>query len=164
MSKYFALYKTDKNNYNALLAISDDLWLVELFIVQRKLDKKKLRIDKCKLKELPPFSDKNLIYYFGYPVTEYEYNFITNNQLEYESEIERSIYTLESGLIMYEKYLSSKEEKDIKKTIKMLKKKKNNLGNNKKFAKTMLETIIDRRGYLVDYMDNMQKFIDCMEG
>jgi prefoldin subunit 5 len=65
---------------------------------------------------------------------------------------------------MYEKYLSSKEEKDIKKTIKILKKKKDNLGNNKKFAKTMLETIIDRRGYLVDYMDNMQKFIDCMEG
>lgn len=164
MSKYFALYIKEKNNYESLLAVSDDLWLVELFIAQRKLKKKNLTLVKRKLKEIPPFSDKHLIYYFGYSVTEFEYDYITNNELEYESEIDRSIYTLESGLIMYDKFLLKKERNQIKDTICLLKKKKSTLYKNKEFAKIMLDNVIDRPGMVIDYMENLNAFRECMEG
>jgi hypothetical protein len=164
MSKYFALYLIDKNDYKSLLAVSDDLWLVELFVVQRELRNKKVLIEKCKLKDLPPFSDKHLVYYFGYPVTEFEYDYIVNNQLEYESEIDRSIFTLESGIIAYKKFLTNKETEQIKETIRMLKKKKKNLHKSKEFAKIMIDNIVDRHGLVVDYMTNLETFRECMEG
>jgi hypothetical protein len=164
MSKYFALYLIDKNDYKSLLAVSDDLWLVELFVVQRNLKKRNTFISKCKMKDIPPFSDKMLIYYFGYSVTEFEYNYIVNNELEYESEIDRSIYTLESGLIMYDKFMSKKERKKTKEVIRILKKKKDTLSNNKEFAKIMLDNVIDRPGMVIDYMENLNTFRECMEG
>ena len=161
--KYYGLYLDDKGN-ETLLAVSKDKWLVELFIVQRKLRKKAIIIKKQKAEDIPPYSNRFLLYYFGYPLTEFEYDYVTHETREYESEIDRSIYTLENGLIMYKKFLDKKEVKRIKKAINILKKRKDNLPRNKKFAKEMIDTVIDRPGIMYDYMNNLDEFRYCMEG
>jgi hypothetical protein len=97
-------------------------------------------------------------------LTEFEYDYVTHETLEYESEIDRSIYTLENGLIMYRKFLEKKEVKKVKEAIKILKKRKEDLPKNKKFAKEMIDTIIDRPGIMYDYMNNLDEFRYCMEG
>lgn len=160
--KYYSLYLINNNKYESLLAISDDRWLVELFVIQRNLRKKKIIVKKERAKDLPPFSDKFLIYYFGYAVTDFEYNYIVNNALEYETEIVKAIYNLENGLIMYRRFLKPNRIKAIKKAIKYLKEEQKGFKKNKKFAKDMIDTVIDRGGLVIDYMENLEKFRQCM--
>jgi prefoldin subunit 5 len=65
---------------------------------------------------------------------------------------------------MYKKFLTKKEVVQTKETISMLKKKKKNLHKSKEFAKMMIDNVIDRKGMVIDYMENLEMFRECMEG
>ena len=143
-------------------AVSEDKWLLELFIVQRKLAKKKCSIFLMDKTEKYKYPDQFLIYYFGYPVTSLEYRYVCDMNAEYESSIHWQIYELENTLSIYEKSISKKERKWIKKTIKTLE--RLDVSRDMEHVKRTLETVIERPGLIIDYLENLDEFRRCMEG
>ena len=89
-------------------AVSNDIWLLKLFIVQRKLDKKDCSIEQMNKADKYKYPDLFLVYYFGYAVTSFEYRYICSINAEYESDISNRIYELNNTLELYKKKLSKK--------------------------------------------------------
>lgn len=162
MAKYYTLYLRTKDNYSALVATSKDKWLLELFIVQRHLEKRDISVEKVSDKNLVGRSDKFLLYYFGHAITEFEYQYITSQTMEYESDLSYRIYEMGNILAMYGKVMKPSQKKALKNCIKKLK--KIDIEKDKKFAAGMLDTIINRPGAVTDYMYAIDRFKECMEG
>ena len=146
---------------DAPIAVCDDLWLIKLFIVQRRLKKSKCIIDSMSKSEKYNYPNQFLIYYFGYAVTSMEYRYICSMNAEYESEIEMQIYELRNTLMIYDKNLTKKERKSIKNTIKVLE--KLNVSKDMEHVKANIDTVIDRPGMVIDYLENLDTFRRCME-
>lgn len=157
--KYNVLYI---DGHKSPAAISKDLWLLELYIAQRHVSKKNFAILKEKAHKRYDDPDIFLQYYFGYAVTAMEYRYITSMGYEYMSDIQTRIFDLENTLTWQGKYLKKKDIKKLKKAIKVLK--KIDLEKDENFISHMLETVIDRPMLVQEYFDNMQMFINAMEG
>jgi hypothetical protein len=153
-------YKLDYNG--SIVAVSNDMYLIELFIVQRELGKNKCDISRLKGDEKYNYADQFLFYYFGYAVTSIEYEYICSMNAEYESSLACRIYELENTLVRFKKVLTNKEKKAIKKSIKALK--RIDLSEDVDTAKEMIDTILHRRGMIFDYLENLDTFRRCMEG
>ena len=163
MAKKNKLYKLYIDNEDKVpVAVSDDKWLLGLFVVQRSLNKRNYNISHKKDDGDYTWDDRYLLYYFGYAISNYEYRYILNMMGEYQSDLELRIYELESSYDMHKSKMTRKERKAYKSAVKKLK--KIDYGNNKKFATQMIDTIIHRRGMIVDYMENMEAFRQFMEG
>ena len=143
-------------------AVSNDIWLLKLFIVQRKLHKKDCSIDQMNKADKYKYPDLFLVYYFGYAVTSFEYRYICSMNAEYESDISNRIYELNNTLVLYKKKLSKKERRNIKRTIKILS--EIEVSKDLEHAKNLIDTVIERPGMIIDYMENLDTFRQCMEG
>jgi hypothetical protein len=143
-------------------AVSDDKWLLELFVVQRNLRKSDCSIYQLDKHDKYNYPDAYLVYYFGYAVTSYEYRYICSMNAEYESDISNRIYELHNTLMLYEKKLTKKERKCIKKTIKILE--KLDVSKDLGHAKGLIDNVIERPGMVIDYLENMDNFRQFMEG
>ena len=143
-------------------AVSEDKWLLELFIVQRNLKKSDCEIYQLEKKDKYRYPDQFLVYYFGYAVTSFEYRYICSINAEYESDISNRIYELNNTLALYKSKLSKKERKCIKKSIKILE--GIELSKDLDHAKSLIDTVIERPGMVIDYMENLDTFRQAMEG
>ena len=142
------------------IAMCQDKFLIELFIVQRKLINYDVSLRKAK-KEIKTY-DTYLIYYYGYAITMREMEFINVRGMEYLSDLDFTIMELRAFIEEHRKYLKKKEIDTIKNTIKILKNKKKN--KNLIFSKEMIECIIEEPGMMNEYLDNLEAFKNCMEG
>ena len=143
-----------------LIAISNDKWLLELFIVQRGYDFKKCEIIRTKDKNYE-LSDFFLVYYFGYPITSQELKYVNGMRDEYESRIEEEIFRLEGLLDKLSGIISKKERKYIKKAIKTLR--KIDSSTDLEFAHWILDDIIDQPAIVAEYFENLDLFKSMME-
>ena len=162
MSKLYKLFIGNEKKVPA--AVSNDKWLLELFIAQRGMSRKDISIDKVRIKPKDAYNydDNYLLYYFGYSITNYEYRYVLDMLGEYTSELELRIFEMESSYAMHKRKMTHKERKSFKKAIKTLK--RIDYSDSKRFASEMIDTILNRRGMICDYMENLQMFKDCMGG
>ena len=159
--KYNALFYKSNDNYKTLVAISKDKWLLELFVGQRKIDKNRISIRKITNKEAMGKSDKFLIYYYGYSITDLEYQYIISEEREYESDLAFKIYEMENTLATHGRMMKPATRKALRKVIKKLK--KINVEKDMKFISTRIDTIINRPGMVLDYFYAMDAFRNAME-
>jgi hypothetical protein len=144
------------------VAVSNDKWLLELYLVQRNLKKKDCSIYQLEKKEKYNHSESFLVYYYGYAVTSFEYRYICSLNAEYESDIYFQIYDLSNTLNIYKEKLSKKERKCLKESIKILE--KLDVSKDMDHIRHTIDTVINRPGMVVDYLENMDMFRQCMEG
>ena len=152
------LYTLKSNG--VLVAVSNDRWLLELFLVQRGYKIERCEISRC-LDEDQAISDLFLVYYFGYPITSQELSYVTRMEEEYRSSIELEIVKLKELMNKFDYKLSKKDKKHIKKTIKALK--KIDTSNDIEFADRMVKDIIHHPASVMEYMENLELFRSCME-
>ena len=143
-----------------LVAVSNDKWLLELFLVQRGYILERCEISRCFDKD-QAISDLFLVYYFGYPITSHELSYINRMEEEYRSSIDEEIFRLEKILDRFDYKLSKKDRKNIKKTIKALK--KIDTSDDIGFANRMIGDIINQPASVMEYLENLELFKSCME-
>jgi len=139
-----------------------DRWLIELYIVQRKLVEKKYQFhqDTYDTSMYQEFDDY-LVYYYGYAVTQRELKYIVNSTEEYESFRKYKIHSLQGFLERFNHTLKKSEKKAIKETIKILKK---YTCENDDFIESQIDTILNHNDMVKDYMDATDMFRMHMEG
>ena len=145
---------------NLKIALCNDVFLIELFIVQRKIKDYKVEEQKAK-KEIKNYNTF-LVYYYGYAITMREMEFIEARGMEYISDLEFMIFELESFIDKHRKYMTKKEIKAINKTVRILKDKKKN--KNLIFSKEMIDMVVNQPSIVDEYLDNIEMFKNCMEG
>lgn len=161
MSKLYKLYID--NEKKVPVAVSDDIWLLELFIVQRKLKSRNYFIDRTTIsKETYFYNDNFIVYYYGYAISNYEYRYILDMTGEYQSDLELRIYELESSYRTHKNRMKKKEKKAFKETLKSLK--RIDYSDNRKFAREMIDIVINRPGMIFERLDAMEAFKSYMEG
>lgn len=153
--KVYVLYSN-----NVKVALCSDLFLIELFIVQRKIKDYKV-VEQKASKEIKTYNPY-LVYYFGYAVTMREREFITARGLEYMSDLDFMIFELEAFIEKHKKYLTKKEIKSIRKTILVLNNKRKN--KNLIFSQEMIDMVLESPSYVEEYLDNIESFKNCMAG
>lgn len=155
---FYVLQYTNK----AVIAISKDIWLLQLYIVQRNLNENNCKIKKKKkIKDYVIYNDNYLKYYFGYAITRKEYEYVTRMGLEQQSDIDMQINDLEIILSLYKNKLKKKELKILKDSMKILK--SIDVFNDKKIISTHIDTILNRNSLVDEYFYNLEKFKNCME-
>ena len=127
------------------IAMCKDKFLIELFIVQRKI--KQFSVEARNAKKEIKLYNTYLVYYYGYAMTMREMEFITE---------------LKAFIEKHRKFLKKKEVETIKKTIRIFKDKKKN--KNLIFSKEMVDMVINEPGMVEEYLDNLEMFKNCMEG
>lgn len=147
--------------HDAPVAVSTDKWLLELFIVQRKLDKSFCDIEKAN-KEYFKYDSLFCTYYYGFTITNIEKRFIEYRTKEIESDWKLLKMDLKKQLVSYGDKLTKKDKKNLKNAIKTLD--KMDLRNSKKHAGTMIDTILDNNGVVIEYLENLDRFRECMQG
>lgn len=143
-----------------LVAVSNDKWLLELFLVQRGYKFERCEISRCLDKD-QAISDLFLVYYFGYPITAHELSYVNRMEEEYRSFINLEIVRLEEILTKFDFKLNKKDKKHIKKTIKALK--KIDTSDDIGFANRMIEDIVNQPASVMEYLENLELFRSCME-
>lgn len=140
------------------VAICKDKFLIELYIVQRKLTDFYVQVKDSK-KDIKYFDDY-LRYYYGYAITNKELNFITEKFSEYKSDIEFIILELKTFYDNYKKRMTKKEKKNIKDTIKIL----NDKCENKDlvFSKEMVDIILNDNMVVDEFMYSLEMFKNIM--
>ena len=98
------------------IAMCKDKFLIELFIVQRKIKQFSVDVRKAN-KEIKSYNTY-LVYYYGYAMTMREMEFITTRGMEYMSDLEFMIFELKAFIEKHRKFLKKKEIETLKKTIK----------------------------------------------
>lgn len=142
------------------IAMCKDKFLIELFIVQRKI--KQFSVEARNAKKEIKLYNTYLVYYYGYAMTMREIEFITARGMEYISDLEFMIFELKAFIEKHCKFLKKKEVETIKKTIRIFKDKKKN--KNLIFSKEMVDMVINEPGMVEEYLDNLEMFKNCMEG
>lgn len=142
------------------IAMCKDIFLIELFIVQRKISDHNIR-QRSANKEIKNYNTY-LVYYYGYAITMRELEFIERRGMEYMSDLEFMIMELKAFIEKHRKFLKKKEIETLKKSIKILKDKKKN--KNLIFSKEMVELVIDEPSIIDEYLDNLEMFRNCIEG
>ena len=152
---FYVLQYTNKS----VVAMSKDKWLLQLFIVQRKLNKDECRIKKKKKSNKCSYN--YLKYYYGIAITNREYEYITRLGLEAQSDIDMEINNLLDLLIIYKNSISKKEKKNIKKTIKTLE--KIDVLKDKEIIKTRIDEILNKNSVVDEYFYNLEMFRNYIE-
>lgn len=139
-----------------------DKWLVELYLVQRKLHKRNYEIRK-EIERSMDCVEYNiyLVYYYGYAITQDEMRFIDSTMLEYDSGRKGKIFDLKCFLDKFKNKLTKSEIKAIKKTIKVLKKYKS---DSDEMVHSNLDTILNDPNCVNEYLMNLDLFRQEMEG